>query len=342
MAGTRPSNTPQIEPLPLPDLVLLSSRPITDMNLHLVLAFGYELEARRLLRAWEALVPLLPELGFRLGFRRGVWGLRPYYEPSATPPALTELTLPTQSDPVRSADPSTGHIAAFTAQPLDPRRGLAALLLTHTEAGDVLVLKVHHMLADARSLGGIGEALARAYSNINPDDRTPMALPAPVPPPRDRRLRRAYAHLDAKGMVRMLAGSVEEQCRSLAGRASWLLPPARYAAPHSGPVPAYEVRHLSKTAATAPQRLKPLFGCTVNDVLLTAHVRACAALALCLPGTRFRFVPRLICAAISVILRQGRLSPQPLLPRICPAGSTPTYRTKLFTSAVPSPKRWVP
>lgn len=232
------------------DAAISITRAVTHHRIGVGLAFpGERLDAARLARAVRLSFDAEPTVGcaFRTDERN------PYWKRLSGPDVATVFTESDVPDP-------DAAMRAFQAIEIPDEGPQAAVALLHAADGDVLGIKISHVLADGQAAKQYAYLLADLYTRLGAD-------PSFVPEPNIR----------ARPSGRDVWDNLTPAQRRDAKQAkSWANP--TWPAPAAG---ADGDRLTYRWATIPPARFAALKaygsarGCTVNDVMLTAVLRAC-------------------------------------------------------------------
>ncbi|MBI5486632.1 MAG: hypothetical protein HY905_04825 [Deltaproteobacteria bacterium] len=231
---------------------------LSEMIITLEAHFDGRLDPDRLTRAVELVLDAEPVLGCRFVYDR--W--RPYWE---------RLPLPINDAFLVAADAAS--FEAFACEPLDPGRGPQLLVcLWPAPEGDRLLVKVGHYAADAGAVKEAIERLAETYRRLATE-------PGYEPEPNvggSRSMGQVMRHIPWSARPR-ITGNYLRAMRGVAGGA----PPTRFpltSERREGP-PRYALRHLAREQVAAVAEYGRRRQATINDVVVTAVLRALSVLA---------------------------------------------------------------
>lgn len=234
------------------DAAISITRAVTHHRIGLSLAFpGERLDPDRLARAVRLSFDAEPLVGcaFRTDERMAYWERIPDLDA----PAAFSL---------QEADDPPAIVRSFQALEVPDEGPQAEVALVRAGDGDVLAVKVSHVLADGQAAKQYAYLLADIYTRLGED-------PAFVPEP----------NLRARPTGRDVWANLTPQQRRDAKKAkSWAKPtwPAP-AAGNAGQGLTYRWTTLPPEAFRALKSYGSERGCTVNDMMLAAVLRACIA-----------------------------------------------------------------
>jgi NRPS condensation-like uncharacterized protein len=245
------------------DIALHMMAVLTVMQIHGVLDFEGALDGPRLRRALRLLLDAEPVLGCRFVPRFAF----PYWqrlEPAELDQATLLRELAAQADAERDA---AG--ADFLAEPMPADAGprISALWL-RGDAGDRLVLKVHHQASDA---GGVKELLYRLAEIYRALERDPGH--APTPRLGSRSLWQVYGPLLPGAILGLLRCMVRDLKDAMFPVAHLQLPMGT----RMEGTPRFGLLQLPAARVAAIRRMAPT--ATVNDLVCAAVLRALVRVA---------------------------------------------------------------
>ncbi|MHB8762709.1 MAG: hypothetical protein ACYC6J_10105 [Coriobacteriia bacterium] len=232
------------------DAAISITRAVTHQRIGLSLAFPDErLDADRLERAVRLSFDAEPLVGceFRTDERKAYWK------------RLSDLDNATAFVEEKVTDPDD-RMRAFQAVEIPDQGPQAVVALFHSGDGDVLGIKVSHILADGQAAKQYAYLLADLYTQLGAD---PSVAPEPNVRPRPTG-RDVWNNL------------TPQQQRNAKRAKSWAKP--TWPAPEAG---AAGESLTYRWVTISPERFVALKsytsdrGCTVNDMMLTAVLRAC-------------------------------------------------------------------
>lgn len=232
------------------DAAVSITRAVTHQRIGLSLSFpGDRLDARRLARAVRLSFDAEPMVGcaFRTDERKAYWKRLSHL---AEPAIVAEEV----------GDDLDGRMRAFQAVEIPDEGPQAAVALFRARDGDVLGVKISHVLADGQAAKQYAYQLADLYTKLGEDPSyTPVANTHTRPSGRD-----VWDNLTA------------EQRRNARRAKSWAKPtwPAPQAE-SSGRGLTYRWVTLAPESFRALKAYGSARGCTVNDMMLAAVLRAC-------------------------------------------------------------------
>lgn len=234
------------------DAAISITRAVTHHRIGLSLEFPDErLDADRLERAVRATFDAEPLVGceFRTDAHKAYWR------------RLSNLDAVSAFIEEEVADPDA-QMRAFQALEIPDQGPQASVALFHTSDGDVLGIKISHVLADGQAAKQYAYLLADLYTRLGGD---PVVMPEP--------------NLHARPSGRDVWDNLTPQQRRNAKRAkSWAKP--SWPAPQtgsSGDGLTYRWTTISPQRFEALKQYGSTRGCTVNDMMLTAVLRACVS-----------------------------------------------------------------
>ncbi|MBW6469128.1 MAG: hypothetical protein K0B85_08240 [Coriobacteriia bacterium] len=232
------------------DAAISITREVTYQRIGVSLAFpGERLDADRLRRAVRLSFDAEPLVGceFRTDERKPYWK------------RLPDLDAASVFVEEEAADPDA-LMRAFQASEVSDEGPQAAVCLVHTGDGDVLGIKISHVLADGQAAKQYAYLLADLYTRLGED---PSLAPEP--------------NLRARPSGRDVWDNLSPQQQRDAKRAkSWAKP--TWPAPHTGNAGeglTYRWDTIPRERFAALKSYGSERGCTVNDMMLTAVLRAC-------------------------------------------------------------------
>ncbi len=238
-------------------VVFLMYEFLGDLQVHCVMDVEEPLDLLRMRRAIRLTMDAEPVLGCR--FVASAW--RPHWERRED---LDTLEL---CDLLETKD-RDGDLDRYLCRPTDPcvEPIVQARIFRHDQ-GDTLCLKVHHINADGGALKQYASLLARAYKKLadNPAFVLPVNLHG----------RREIDQVLERFGWRDFFPRLRRAWRDLSQR-FW--PPRNLRLPFRARLPnterTYILRHFSPQEVAVLQRYARLHDATMNDMLMTAYLRA--------------------------------------------------------------------
>jgi NRPS condensation-like uncharacterized protein len=223
-------------------------------RIHMLIDFEGELDRDRLAKALRLCLDAEPVMGCRFVPR---W-IRPYWERLSKGDLDSGQLLQTGQD-----------TDAFLSGDFDEKQGpQLRALLAPGERGERLVLKVNHQVADAGGVKELGYLLAGFYRKLRDDPGF-----RPEPNLGSRSLRQVYRRFLPRHFFGLLGRSIREQWGNLKPYKSMNLP----AGTNASGVPVYVFKHFSKKRLEAQGSLLAEHNTTLNDIMVTAMLRALVA-----------------------------------------------------------------
>jgi len=242
----------------LTDRAISVIHAFSEMIITLEAHFDRRLDPDRLARAVELVFDAEPVLGCR--FVHQDW--RPYWE-----------RLPRPIDDAFLVAADDASFEAFAYEPLDQSRGpqLQACLWPAPD-GDRLLVKVSHYVADAGAVKEASERLAAIYRRLATDPRH-----APEPNlAGSRSMSQVMRRIPWSARPRITANYLRAVRGVVGGRVPARLPLTR----ERNPGPArHSFRHLERARTAALAEYGKARNATINDVVVTALLRALSVAA---------------------------------------------------------------
>ncbi|MCB9641649.1 MAG: hypothetical protein H6728_01055 [Myxococcales bacterium] len=251
-------NLPQRLPAALADgVVFFMFEHVGDLLVHSVIDFSEPLDLAQMQRAVRCSLAIEPILNYRFVMRwwRAHWELRD---------DLDKLDL---CDLVETTD-LEADVDAYLCHPTDPRVDpLVHVRIFRHAQGDTLCVKLHHITADGGAIKQYTALLASLYTQLA---KEPDFSP-PISPQKQRDIDPIFAHIK----LRHIPALMRQAWRDVTGR-FW--PPRNLQYPKRDRTPTtqrtYVLRHLTQEEVSKLQRFGRAHQATLNDVLMTAYLRA--------------------------------------------------------------------
>ncbi len=243
------------------DRMLFAMSVAVVNQIHLVIEFNDRLDLDRINRALRLVLDAEPILGCR-------------FVPRFISPYWLHL-LPSDLDAFELLRVSTGNasdnnktVERFLAEPSDVEAGpLVKALVVNQDAGDKLILKVHHMAADAGGVKDLGSLLAEIYRRIENE-------PGFIPEINlgSRSSRQVYRRLLPRHAFGILRSYLREAKAGMWPMKSLVFTSGveQTSGPH------FVTKHFSSDRVKALNSYGARREATINDLLVTAVLRALA------------------------------------------------------------------